>query len=336
MSQPINIAVIGATGTVGETLVQILEERDFPLGTLHLLASIESAGSSVAYRGKNLRVREVDAFDFSQVQLAFFAASPAVTLSFAPRAQAAGCAVIDLSGALSAEQAPAVVPEANAALIAGLASPKQLRSPSAAAVALAVALAPLKGLLELERVQLTACLAVSAQGREAVNELARQTAELLNARPLEPRFFDRQMAFNLLAQVGASDDAGHGVLERRLVAELRELLDLPLLKISVTCIQVPVFFGDSYSVSLHSRTAVDLAAVNAALESAEGVELVDAGDYPTPVGDAVGQDVVYVGRVRGGIDEAEQLNLWLTTDNVRKGAALNAVQLAELLIKDLA
>ena len=323
MSQPINIAVIGATGTVGETLVQILEERDFPLGTLHLLASIESAGSSVAYRGKNLRVREVDAFDFSQVQLAFFAASPTVTLSFAPRAQAAGCAVIDLSGALSAEQAPA-------------ASPKQLRSPSAAAVALAVALAPLKGLLELERVQLTACLAVSAQGREAVNELARQTAELLNARPLEPRFFDRQMAFNLLAQVGASDDAGHGVLERRLVAELRELLDLPLLKISVTCVQVPVFFGDSYSVSLHSRTAVDLAAVNAALESAEGVELVDAGDYPTPVGDAVGQDVVYVGRVRGGIDEAEQLNLWLTTDNVRKGAALNAVQLAELLIKDLA
>jgi aspartate-semialdehyde dehydrogenase len=144
------------------------------------------------------------------------------------------------------------------------------------------------------------------------------------------------MAFNLLAQVGASDDAGHGVLERRLVAELRELLDLPLLKISVTCVQVPVFFGDSYSVSLHSRTAVDLAAVNAALESAEGVELVDAGDYPTPVGDAVGQDVVYVGRVRGGIDEAEQLNLWLTTDNVRKGAALNAVQLAELLIKDLA
>lgn len=336
MSQPINIAVIGATGTVGETLVQILEERDFPLGTLHLLASIESAGSSVAYRGKNLRVREVDAFDFSQVQLAFFAASPAVTLSFAPRAQAAGCAVIDLSGALSAEQAPAVVPEANADLIAGLASPKQLRSPSAAAVALAVALAPLKGLLELERVQLTACLAVSAQGREAVNELARQTAELLNARPLEPRFFDRQMAFNLLAQVGASDDAGHGVLERRLVAELRELLDLPLLKISVTCVQVPVFFGDSYSVSLHSRTAVDLAAVNAALESAEGVELVDAGDYPTPLGDAVGQDVVYVGRVRGGIDEAEQLNLWLTTDNVRKGAALNAVQLAELLIKDLA
>ncbi|MEN5202751.1 aspartate-semialdehyde dehydrogenase [Pseudomonas wadenswilerensis] len=335
MSQPIDIAVIGATGTVGETLVQILDECDFPVGTLHLLASNESAGSGVMFRSKSLRVREVDSFDFSKVKLAFFAAGPAVTRSFAPRAQAVGCAVIDLSGGLPAEQAPAVVPEANPAVLDSLKAPLQVSSPSAAAIALAVTLAPLKGLLELERINVTACLAVSAQGREAVNELARQTAELLNARPLEPRFFDRQMAFNLLAQVGTSDADGHGTLERRLVSELREVLGLPSLKISVTCVQVPVFFGDSYSVSVQSRTPVDLAAVNAALEAADSIELVEEGDYPTPVGDAVGQDVVYVGRVRGGIDEAEQLNLWLTTDNVRKGAALNAVQLAQLLIKGL-
>lgn len=334
MNQPIDIAIIGATGTVGETLVQILEERDFPVGTLYLLASNESAGSAVSFRGKNLRSRDVDDFDFGKVRLAFFAAGPSVTLSFAPRARAAGCAVIDLSGALPAEQAPAVVPEANAEVLQSLQAPVQVHSPSAAAVALAVALAPLTSLLTLQRVAVTACVAVSAQGREAVSELARQTAELLNARPLEPRFYDRQMAFNLLAQVGASDEQGHGRLERRLVSELRELLALPLLRISVTCVQVPVFFGDSYTVTLNTSEAVDLAAVNAALEAAEGVELVEEGDYPTPVGDAVGQDVVYVGRVRGGIDEAEQLNLWLTTDNVRKGAALNAVQVAELLIKD--
>ncbi|WP_136475209.1 aspartate-semialdehyde dehydrogenase [Pseudomonas sp. DG56-2] len=333
MSQPIDIAVIGATGTVGETLVQILEEQDFPVGTLHLLASNESAGSGVMFRSKSLRVREVDSFDFTKVKLVFFAAGPAVTRSFAPRAQAAGCAVIDLSGGLSAEAAPALVPEANGARLEKLTQPVQVSSPSAAAVALSVALAPLKGLLDIERINVTACLAVSAQGREAVNELARQTAELLNARPLEPRFFDRQMAFNLLAQVGANDTDGHGALERRLVAELREVLGLPALKISVSCIQVPVFFGDSYSVSVQSRKVVDLAAVNAALEAADSIELVEEGDYPTPVGDAVGQDVVYVGRVRGGIDEVEQLNLWLTTDNVRKGAALNAVQLAQLLIK---
>ena len=334
MTQPIDIAVVGATGSVGETLVQILEELDFPVATLHLLASNESAGSGVMFRSKSLRVREVDSFDFSRVKLAFFAAGAAVSRSFAPKAQAAGCSVIDLSGAL--EQAPALVPEANGERIGQLPLPALICSPSAAAVALAVALAPLKGLLDIECLNVTACVAISAQGREAVNELARQTAELLNARPLEPRFFDRQVAFNLLAQVGASDDQGHGVLERRMVSELRALLDLPLLKISVTCVQVPVFFGDSYSVSVQSRHAVDLPAVNAALEAADGIELVERDDYPTPVGDAVGQDVVYVGRVRHGVDEREQLNLWLTTDNVRKGAALNAVQLAQLLIKRMA
>lgn len=330
----LDIAVIGATGTVGESLVQILEEVAFPVSTLHLLASMESAGSSVMFAGKKLKVREVDSFDFSQVQLVFFAASPAVSRSFAPKAIAAGCAVIDLSGAL--DGATALVPEANGERIAELARPALITSPSAGAVALAVALAPLKGLLDIERVQVNACLAVSEQGREAVTELARQTAELLNARPLEPRFFDRQVAFNLLPQVGTPDAQGHTTVERRLVGELRQVLDLPQLKISVTCIQVPVFFGDSFSVAVQSRNPVDLAAVNAALEAADGIELVELGDYPTPVGDAVGQDVVYVGRVRHGVDEDQQLNLWLTTDNVRKGAALNAVQAAQLLIKHMA
>lgn len=330
----LDIAVIGATGTVGESLVQILEEVAFPVSTLHLLASMESAGSSVMFAGKKLKVREVDSFDFSQVRLVFFAASPAVSRSFAPKAIAAGCAVIDLSGAL--DGATALVPEANGECIAELSQPALITSPSAGAVALAVALAPLKGLLDIERVQVNACLAVSEQGREAVSELARQTAELLNARPLEPRFFDRQVAFNLLPQVGTPDEQGHTNVERRLVNELRQVLDLPQLKISVTCIQVPVFFGDSFSVAVQSRNPVDLVAVNAALEAADGIELVEPGDYPTPVGDAVGQDVVYVGRVRHGVDEDQQLNLWLTTDNVRKGAALNAVQAAQLLIKHMA
>ncbi len=333
MTTPLDIAVIGATGSVGETLVQILEELAFPVATLHLLASMESAGSSVMFAGKKLKVREVDSFDFGQVKLAFFAAGPAVSRSFASKAEQAGCTVIDLSGGL--DDALAVVPEANAERLDGVQLPARIASPSSAAVALAVALAPLKGLLDIERVQVMAALAVSAQGREAVNELARQTAELLNARPLEPRFFDRQVAFNLLPQVGAVDEQGHGGLERRLVGELRGLLGLADLKISVTCIQVPVFFGDSFSVAVQSRAPVDLAAVNQALDSADSLELVEPGDYPTPVGDAVGQDVVYVGRVRHGVDEPEQLNLWLTTDNLRKGAALNAVQVAQLLIKHM-
>lgn len=187
MSQSFDIAVIGATGTVGETLVQILEERDFPVGNLHLLASSESAGSSVMFRGKNVRVREVDEFDFSKVQLAFFSAGPAVTLSFAPRATAAGCALIDLSGALPAEQAPQIVPEANAHVLAGLGKPLQVASPSASATALAVALAPLRECLDLQRVSLTASLAVSTQGRVAVTELARQTPSCSTPARWSPR-----------------------------------------------------------------------------------------------------------------------------------------------------
>ncbi len=293
MSQSFDIAVVGATGTVGETLVQVLEERDFPVGNLHLLASIESAGHSVPFRGKNVRVREVDEFDFSKVRLAFFAAAN-------------------------------IVPEINAALLSASGAGAHLvASPSAAATAVALALAPLRAMLDLHSVSVTACLAVSALGREGVSELARQTTELLNVRPLETRFFDRQMAFNVLAQVGTPDDSGHLPLERRLVDELRELLAQPSLKVSATCIQVPVFFGDSFTVALRTTGPVDLAAVNAALEAAPGLELVDAG-----------QDVVYVGRRTGAEpDDPEQLNLWLTSDNVRKGAALNAVQVGELLIK---
>ncbi|MDP9666066.1 UNVERIFIED_ORG: aspartate-semialdehyde dehydrogenase [Pseudomonas cremoricolorata] len=331
MKPSFDIAVVGATGSVGEALVQILEELDFPVATLHLLASIESAGSSVMFAGKKLKVREVEGFDFAQVKLAFFAAGAAVSRSFAARAVQAGCTVIDLSGAL--DNALVVVPEANAEQVAGLKRPALITSPCSGAVAAAAALAPIKHLLDIEHVQVVASLAVSAQGREAVNELARQTAELLNARPLEPRFFDRQVAFNVLAQVGKVDEQGHTAVERRMVQELRELLGQPELSISASCIQVPVFFGDSFNVAVQCRHAVDLSAVSQALDVAAGIERVDPDDYPTPVGDAVGQDVVYVGRVRHGVDQTRQLNLWLTTDNVRKGEALNAVQVAQLLIK---
>lgn len=332
MTQTFDIAIVGATGTLGETLVQVLEERDFPVGALHLLASSESAGASVAFRGKNVRVREVDDFNFAQVRLVFFAAGPAVSRSFTERALAAGCSIIDLA---AEESVPNRVPEANGQRLVGLPAPLHIASPSSTAVALAVLLAPLREHLQVQQVTVTACLAISALGREAVSELARQTAELLNVRPLEPRFFDRQVAFNVLPQVGKPDAQGHLNLERRVVSELRELLDMPLLKVSVSCIQVPVFFGDSFTVSLRNAGPVDLAQVTAALDAAPSIERVENDDYPTPVGDAVGQDVVYVGRLRTGVDDAAELNLWATVDNVRKGGALNAVQLAELLIKDL-
>lgn len=333
MTRTFDIAVIGATGGVGETLVQLLEERDFPVANLHLLASGESAGRSLSFKGKNLRVRTLESFDFSSVALVFFAASEAVTRSYAPKVHAAGCTLIDLAAALPAEQAPRVVPEVNPEILKSLAAPYQLTSPSPSAIAVALVLAALREQIKVQRVTVTACLAVSSRGREGVSELARQTAELLNGRSFEPQLFDRQVAFNLLAQVDAADSDGHGALEKRLASELKALIARPQLKVSATCVQAPVFFGDSLSVSLQADAAVDLPAICAALQACAALEYIGPDDYPTAVGDAVGQDVVYVGRVRGGQDDPTELNLWIASDNVRKGAALNAVQLAELLIK---
>ncbi|PYC25723.1 aspartate-semialdehyde dehydrogenase [Aquipseudomonas alcaligenes] len=331
MSKTLDIAVIGATGTVGETLVQLLEEREFPLGSLHLLAGGDSAGQSVPFRGKNLRVRELDGFDFSQVRLAFFAAGEEVSRQYAAKAQAAGCSVIDLSGTL--EQALPVVPEANAEALAGASAPYLLSSPAPAATALAAVLAPLRDRPGLRKITLNAVLAVSTLGRAGVSELARQTTELLNMRPLEPQLFDRQVAFNLLARVGESGEGGHARLERRMADELKRVLGVSGLKVAVTCCVAPVFFGDSLAVSLETAEAVDIKEVAALLGRQAGIELVEEGDYPTVVGDAVGQDELYVGRLRAGLDDPAELNLWIASDNVRKGSALNAVQIGELLIK---
>jgi aspartate-semialdehyde dehydrogenase len=331
MSKSFAIAVIGATGTVGETLVQLLEERDFPVGDLHLLAGNASAGQAMGFRGKNLRVRELTDFDFAQVQLAFFAAGEEVSRQYGAKAHAAGCSVIDLSGGLA--QALPVVPEANAEALVAAAAPYLLASPVPVATALAAVLAPLRDKPGLRKVTLSAALAVSSLGRAGISELARQTTELLNMRPLEPQLFDRQVAFNLLAQIGEVEEGGHARLERKVADELKQVLGVAGLKVAVTCAVAPVFFGDSLAVSIETAEPVDLAAIAALLAQQPGIELVEQGDYPTVVGDAVGQDELYVGRLRAGLDDSAELNLWIASDNVRKGSALNAVQIGELLIK---
>lgn len=333
MPSSLDIAIVGATGLVGELLVELLEERHFPVGTLHLLGSGEAIGHALPFKGRNLRVRDLDAFDFAQVRLVFLAGEATRAAALDARLTAAGCSVVDLSGGLDPATLTWMVAEANGERLADLAPPLRIGNPCAPAILLAAALAPLCPLLSLQRVTVTACLAVSSRGQEGVGELARQTAELLNARPLEPRVFGGQMAFNLLGTVDTADGEGHGRLERRVHDELRALLGLPGLEVAVTCIQVPVFFGDSLSVSVLTGEAPDLAQVRARLADAEGLELAEGDDCPSVVGDAVGQDVIHVGRLRGGLHDPRELNLWIASDNVRKGAALNAVRSAELLIK---
>lgn len=328
MSQTFDIAVVGATGLVGEALLMALDEREFPVGNLFPLAADEAVGQVAAFRERNLRVRAVDSFDFATVALVFVieALAPAQLA----RIEGAGCALIDLSGALRAQQAPCVVAEVNPQQVGGA---RWLRSPLPAVVALASVLATLRQVVRLQRVTVTACLAVSGHGREGIEELARQTAQLLNARPVEPQLFDRQVAFNLLARSSAEMPDGHARDERRLAGELGEVLGEPALPVAVTCVQAPVFFGDSLAVSLLCAEPVDLPVVLHCLDDAPELERVEQGDYPTAVGDALGQDLVYVGRVRPGLLDPCELNLWIASDNVRKGSALNAVRLGELLLK---
>lgn len=332
MPETIDIAVVGATGLVGEALVELLDERDFPVGTLYLLATGESAGKSVAFRGRNLRVGNFSDFDFAKVRLAFLSTTVDAARIGAERALAAGCSVIDLSGAALGEGAVPVLPAVNAELVEQSNMPARFAAPCAPAAEVAEVLAALRDVLEVRQLNVAACLSASVLGREGVQELARQTAELLNARPLEPKLLDRQYAFNMLAQVGAVDEQGYSAIERRMAHELSALFPGLSGALSVTCAMAPVFFGDVLMLTLKTESPVSLGAVQAALDAFDGIELVE-DDYPTVIGDALGQDSVYVGRLRTGLTDSCELNLWIASDNVRKGAALNAVNLAELLIK---
>ena len=328
MSQSFDIAVIGATGLVGEALLMALDECEFPLGSLFPLAADPAVAQVATFRERNLRVRPVEGFDFATVGMVFLI-EPLAQVQL-ERIEAAGCRLVDLSGSLSPQQAPCVVAEVNPQQAQAV---HRLRSPLPAVVALASVLAVLRQVVRLRRVTVTACLAVSSHGRAGIEELARQTAQLLNARPLESKLFDRQIAFNLLARASAEMPDGHARDERRLAGELGEVLGEPELPVAVTCVQAPVFFGDSLAVSLLCEEPVDLAVVRHCLDDAAELELIEQGDYPTAVGDALGQDRVYVGRVRPGQLDPCELNLWIASDNVRKGSALNAVRLGELLLK---
>ncbi|MFV3412452.1 aspartate-semialdehyde dehydrogenase [Pseudomonas nitroreducens] len=333
MPETLDIAVVGATGLVGEALVELLEERDFPVANLYLLASGESAGKSVAFRGRNIRVGKLDDFDFAKVRLAFLSVGAEAAAECAARADEAGCSVIDLSGA-SRDNACALLALAcvNGDAVQTLQVPALIAAPAAPAAEVAEVLAALRGVVELRQVAVNACLSASALGREGVQELARQTAELLNARPLEPRLVDRQFAFNMLAQLGGVDEHGYSPVERRIAAELAALFPELEKGLSVSCSVAPVFFGDTLMLSIKTAAPVSLGAISAALNAVDGIELVE-DDYPTVIGDAQGQDSVYVGRLRTGLTDSCELNLWIASDNVRKGAALNAVNLGELLIK---
>ncbi len=332
------VAVVGATGAVGEAMVSILEQRRFPLSELIPLASARSAGRKIAFGGRELTVADLNGFDFAGVHLALFSAGGAVSREYAPIAAAAGCVVIDNTSEFRYhDDVPLVVTEVNAHALAAYRNRNIVANPNCSTMQLVVALAPIQRAVGIERINVATYQSVSGAGRKGIEELTRQSAALLNLKPISPSVFPYQIAFNAIPHIDAFQENGYTREEMKLVWETRKILEDEAIGVNATAVRVPVFYGHAEAVHLETRDPVDPGTVRALLADAPGVELIDErkdGGYPTQASHAAGRDPVYVGRIRADLSHPRGIALWVVSDNVRKGAALNSVQIAELLVKD--
>lgn len=331
------VAMVGATGAVGETLIGILKERKFPVGEFVALASERSAGGQIDYGNQKVTVRDLATYDFDGVDIAFFSAGGSVSRVHAPRAAAAGAVVIDNTSEFRyQDDIPLVVAEVNPEAIAGYTTRGIIANPNCSTMQMLVALAPIHREAGITRINVATYQSVSGAGRSGLEELGRQTAAILNFQEFKPQKFQAQIAFNLIPQIDDFQPNGYTKEEMKLVWETRKILDDPAIEVNPTAVRVPVFYGHSEAVHVETRDKITAGRARELLESAPGVIVVDErvpGGYPTPVSHAAGQDAVYVGRIREDISHPRGLNLWVVSDNIRKGAALNAVQIAELLVK---
>src|SRR5579875_261256 len=323
----LGVAVVGAAGLVGEEIVALLGERQFPLGELRLLGSVRTAGKGGEEHGPRA---------FDDMDLVFFAAGPAIAGEHAPAAVAAGAAVIDCSSRFRlAEGVPLVVPEVNAERIGDRRTEGIVASPSPTAIALAVVLEPLAAAAGLRRVTVATYQGVASAGRGGLRGLSRETLDVLNSRGTRRSRFARPIAFNCLPQVGELEPGGWTTHELRTAEEVRKILDAPTLGIFVTAVRVPTFFGTGLSVTVETEEPLGAAAATALFRGARGLLVHEspADAYPTPT-EVAGSDATHVGRIRDDPTVEHGLGLWIAIDSVRKGAALNAVQIAEILVRD--
>ncbi len=338
MSKQYDVCVLGATGAVGEALFEILEQRNFPIRNLYPLASSRSAGKTIQFRGKNIRVLDVAEFDFSKAQIGLFSAGGSVSKEWAPKAAAKGCIVIDNTSEFRyRDDIPLVVPEVNPQAIARYKATNIIANPNCSTIQMLVALKPIHDAVGIERINVATYQAVSGTGKEAIEELAMQTANILNAAPISTRVYPKQIAFNVIPQIDIFMDNGYTKEEMKMVWETRKIMGDDTIQVNPTAVRVPVFYGHSEALHIETRKKISAAEVRALLAKAPGVKLLDErehGGYPTPVTEAAGEDPVWVGRIREDISHPRGINLWVVADNVRKGAALNSVQIAEVLIKD--
>jgi aspartate-semialdehyde dehydrogenase len=338
MTKKYDVAVVGATGVVGESMLEILAERKFPVGNVYALASERSVGKKVDFGNRELVVDDLAAFDFSQAQIGLFSAGGSISEEFAPKAAAAGCVVIDNTSHFRYDDdIPLVVPEVNADAIANYVNRGIIANPNCSTIQMVVALKPIYDAVGIERINVATYQAVSGAGRSAVEELVRQTSMLLNGRPLEIEGDARQIAFNAVPHIDSFLDNKYTREEMKMVWETRKIFADYDIIVNPTAVRIPVFYGHSEAVHIETKDKISAEKACELLDEAPGVTLLDGqktGEYPTAVTDSSGTDSVYVGRVREDISHPRGLDLWVVSDNIRKGAALNSVQIAEILAKN--
>ncbi|MGM0481091.1 MAG: aspartate-semialdehyde dehydrogenase [Pseudomonadota bacterium] len=336
MSEGFCVAVLGATGLVGQQMIEILEQRKFPVSQLVPLASSRSAGSTVSFQGQELEVQDADSFDWSQADIAFFSAGGSVSRDLAPKAAEAGCVVIDNTSEFRYQaDIPLVIPEVNAYALADFRNRNIIANPNCSTIQMLVALKPIHDAIGIERINVATYQSVSGAGKEPMEELAKQTAELLNAKEPTVANFSRQIAFNCIPQIDVFMENDYTKEEMKMVWETHKIFNDSTIRVNPTAVRVPVFFGHAEAIHIETRMPVTAEHVKQLLQEAPGVQLMEQREeFPTQVTDAAGQDEVFVGRIREDISHPQGLNLWVVSDNIRKGAATNSIQIAEHLVRD--
>ncbi len=337
MTRKYKVAVVGATGAVGREMLQILAEREFPVSEVVALASSRSAGGEVSFgENKVLRILDLEKYDFKGTDICLSSAGAKVSAAFAPRAAAVGCVVIDNTSQFRMDpDVPLVVPEVNPQAIADFHKRNIIANPNCSTIQMVVALKPLHDLAGITRVVVSTYQSVSGAGKEAMDELFSQTRAVFVNDALKKEVFTKQIAFNVIPQIDVFMEDGVTKEEWKMAVETKKILGLAI-KVTATCVRVPVFIAHSEAVNVEFARPISAAEARAALKKAPGITVVDRQHeegFVTPV-ECTGEDAVFVSRIREDITVENGLNMWIVGDNLRKGAALNAVQIAELLIKD--
>ena len=332
-----DIAIVGATGAVGETILELLDERNFPIGDIHAVASNRSAGTRVSFGKKMLVVQDLDTFDFSPVDICLFSPGSAISKIFAPKAAAKGCIVIDNTSEFRYDDdIPLIVPEVNLDAMSGYTKRNIIANPNCSTIQMVVALKPIYDAVGIDRINVCTYQAVSGTGKDGIEELAVQTANILNSKEILSRVYPKQIAFNCLPQIDVFQENGYTKEEMKMVWETQKIMGDSAILVNPTAVRVPVFYGHSEAVHIETREKITAGIARDLLKNAAGVKVIDDmtdGGYPTAVTDAANNDACLVGRIREDISCPKGLNMWIVSDNVRKGAALNSVQIAEKLVE---